>query len=39
MATKNPTQPNQNMVNTALDDQLKQTEIGEWIAENKKSRH
>ena len=35
MATKNPTQPNQNMVNTALDDQLKQTEIGEWIAENK----
>jgi predicted negative regulator of RcsB-dependent stress response len=35
MATKNPTQSNQNMVNTALDDQLKQTEIGEWIAENK----
>jgi len=35
MATKNPTQADQNMVNTALDDQLKQTEIGEWIAEHK----
>ncbi len=35
MATKNPTQAEQNMVNTALDDQLKQTEIGEWIVEHK----
>ncbi|MCO4793505.1 MAG: tetratricopeptide repeat protein [Bacteriovoracaceae bacterium] len=35
MATKNPTQGNQTMVNTALDDQLKQTEIGAWIAERK----
>jgi predicted negative regulator of RcsB-dependent stress response len=35
MATKNPTQAQQNMVNTALDDQLKQTEIGEWVAEHK----
>lgn len=35
MATKNPTHGNQNIVNNQLEKQLKETEIGSWIAEHK----